>query len=117
MKAPTVFNLQTFAAFFLGAAVSGAAVAAMGVRREHQQSRLAWVGFLDSQMRILRQAGRAGDGALRSRIEQDLPRLCQSVASFGVDEGTAPVLAAVRTYFLDSGRAVPAELRDVLPSF
>lgn len=104
-------NLPVAAAFFCGAILSAAVTAFALLRWHQQQSQLLWTNSLQQHLRFATHAHRGDVQALRADLDRRLPGLVLSVASFGRNEQTVPLLRSTQELLLDSGREIPPILQ------
>lgn len=101
-------------AFVAGAVISASATAFIMVRWHQRQSQMLWTSALQQHLRIASHVNRGDVQALRSDWDRRLPGLVLSVASFGRNEQTLPLLRSTYELLLDAGREIPADLRPAL---
>jgi hypothetical protein len=114
MNMRSIVRLPIIASFLFGVLSSGALVTIVLLSYERQQSQIVWVGLLQKDMRTLNRVHREGNDFLADEIARDLPRLARSVASFGFNEATIPVLKSVKSYSRDTGTPLPDDLQRLL---
>ncbi len=100
---------------FLTGAILAALVTSWTLLRWHRaQSQLLWTTALQQHLRLAAHVHKGDVQALRANLDQRLPSLVLSVASFGRNEQTLPVLRSTRDQLLDTRREVPTEIQSAL---
>ncbi len=107
-------RLLIAAAFVSGAVLSASVTAFVMVRWHQRQSQMLWTSALQQHLRVANQVNRGEVQALRSDLDRRLPGLVLSVASFGRNEQTLPVLRSTHELLLETGREIPPDLQPAL---
>lgn len=104
-------KLLITAAFFSGAIISASATSFLLLRWHQQQSQMLWTNALQQHLRVVSHLNRGEVQALQRDLDRRLPGLVRSVASFGRNEETLPLLRSTHELLRDAGREIPSDLQ------
>lgn len=108
------FKILVASAFLSGAILSTLITSFLLIRWHQGQAQMVWTNALQQHLRFAADVHHGDVQALRTNLDLRLPGLVLSVASFGRNDQTVPLLRSTRELLLSTGREVPPELQSVL---
>lgn len=108
------FKILVASAFLSGAILSALITSTLLLRWHQAQAQMVWTNALQQHLRFATDVHHGDVHALRINLDLRLPGLVLSVASFGRNDQTVPLLRSTRELFISTGREVPPELQSVL---
>lgn len=98
----------------IGGLLGGALFGGLVWRSSSRQMKSLMSVRLNDSLITATKLGRGDETAVMNDILSRLPGMISSVKSFGVDEGTRPVLAKAREFYERTEQEPPAELKAAL---